>query len=191
MKDSESEFVRTKWEQLRQILLEHAVRKGDFTLRSGKKSEWYLDTRQVTLLCEGAPLVGFLMANLIFEIRKNLTPVDYVGGMELGACPIVSSVVHQGRYSGFYVRKSEKTHGVSSRIVGNIKTLSTVMILEDVLTTGDSAAEAVEVSKKFGLGVVGVIALVDRCEDGSPLTSIEGVPTRSLYTKQDFFGEKK
>jgi orotate phosphoribosyltransferase len=181
IKEEHEGIMRNKWHTLRTFLQERAIKRGDFTLRSGKKSDWYLDTRQVTLNHDCAQLVGALVAEMI---RKLYSDTDYVGGMELGACPIVSAVVHEG-YEGFYVRKETKAHGVSSRIVGNVKFGGKTVLLEDVLTTGGSAEDALGVCAAFGLQVSGVIALVDRCEDGTAFKALSGIATTSIYTKGD------
>ena len=146
-------------EALKKLLLEKAVKLGEFTLASGKKSNFYLDCRKVTLHPEGARLI----AKIILEKIKGLK-VDAVGGLTLGADPITSSVVALGGIPGFIVRKKAKEHGTQQKIEGIIEPGWSVLIVEDVATTGSSALEAIQAVEEFGAKVVKVISVVDRQE---------------------------
>jgi len=149
-------------EELKKLLFETgAVKTGDFTLASGKKSNIYIDCRKITLHPKGAKLI----AEIVLEKIKGLK-VDAIGGMTLGADPITSSVVALSDIPGFIVRKQEKSHGTKQRIEGIIEKGFNVVIVEDVSTTGGSALEAIQAVEEFGTKVVKVISVVDR-EEGS------------------------
>jgi len=146
-------------EALKKLLLEKAVKIGEFTLASGKKSNFYIDCRKVTLHPEGARLI----AKIILEKIKGLK-VGAVGGLTLGADPITASIVALSDLPGFIVRKKAKEHGTRQKIEGLIEPGWNVLIVEDVATTGASALEAIRAVEDFGAKVVKVISVVDRQE---------------------------
>ena len=149
-------------EQLKRLLAETgAVRTGEFTLSSGKKSDFYVDCRKVTLHPQGAKLIG----RIILEKIKGLK-VDAIGGLTLGADPITSAVVTLGNIPGFIVRKKAKEHGTQQRIEGLIQKGWKVVIVEDVATTGASTLQAIEAAEAAGAKVIKVISVVDR-EEGA------------------------
>jgi orotate phosphoribosyltransferase len=154
----------TPKEELLQLLKQQSAFKfGEFTLSSGKKSDFYVDCRKVTLQPQGARLIG----RLVLEKIKGLK-VDAVGGLTLGADPITSSVVVLSDLPGFIVRKKAKEHGTKQRIEGILQAGWNVVIVEDVATTGGSALEAIEAAEAAGARVVKVISVVDR-EEGAAL----------------------
>lgn len=130
-------------------------------MASGKKSDFYIDCRKITLHPQGAKLIG----KIILEKIKDLK-VDAIGGLTLGADPITAAVVTLGNIPGFIVRKKEKEHGTKQKIEGLIKPGWEVVIVEDVATTGASALQAIEAAEAVGAKVVKVIAIVDR-EEGA------------------------
>jgi orotate phosphoribosyltransferase len=138
-----------------------AVRTGEFILSSGKKSNFYIDCRRVTLHPQGAKLIG----KIILDKIKGLK-VDAIGGLTLGADPITSTVVALSDIPGFIVRKKEKEHGTKQKIEGIMEAGFSVVIVEDVATTGASALEAIEAVEAAGARTVKVIAVVDR-EEGA------------------------
>jgi orotate phosphoribosyltransferase len=138
-----------------------AVKTGDFTLSSGKKSDFYVDCRKVTLHPQGAKLIG----KIILAKIKGLK-VDAVGGLTLGADPITSAVVTLSDIPGFIVRKKAKEHGTQQKIEGLIQAGWNVVIVEDVATTGASALQAIQAAEAAGAKVVKVISVVDR-EEGA------------------------
>jgi orotate phosphoribosyltransferase len=148
-------------DELKKLLLEKAVKRGMFTLSSGKTSDFYLDCRKVTLHPRGAKLIG----QIILEKIKGLK-VDAIGGLTLGADPITSAVVTLSDFPGFIVRKEEKAHGTKQKIEGIIEPGWNVVIVEDVATTGESALKAIKAAEDAGTKVVKVIAVVDR-EEGA------------------------
>lgn len=149
-------------EELKKLLKETgAVKTGEFTLSSGKKSNFYVDCRKVTLHPQGAKLIG----KIILEKIKGLK-VDAIGGLTLGADPITSAVVTLSNIPGFIVRKKAKEHGTQQKIEGLIEPGWKVVIVEDVATTGASALQAIEAAEAVGAKVVKVISVVDR-EEGA------------------------
>ncbi len=167
-------------------LTQHAVRTdGPFTLRSGEKSNWYIDARQTTFSGKGAWLVG---TAVLEEVPDG---VDAVGGMTMGADPIAiaTAMVAAEKGSGllsFSIRKEVKGHGVSGRLVGPIHTGSRVVALEDTTTTGSALVEAIEVLQEAGVEVVKAVALVDR-SGGAAAQRVEafGMPYVALVTAKD------
>ena len=151
---------------LLQLLKERAYKHGQFILSSGKESEHYVNCKPVTLSCEGNALLSHLM---IKEIEDNAVAV---GGLTLGADPLVCGVAQRAYYSGnrhvdaLIVRKNPKGYGTKEVIEGNKPPKgSIVTVLEDVTTTGSSAIKAVNVLRDAGYVVNRVVAIVDRCED--------------------------
>jgi orotate phosphoribosyltransferase len=149
-------------EELLKLLKEKgAVKVGGFTLSSGKKSNFYVDCRKVTLHPQGARLIAKIILAKIAGLK-----VDAIGGLTLGADPITSSVVVLSNIPGFIVRKQAKEHGTKQRIEGNLQPGWNVVIVEDVATTGASALEAIGAVEAAGAKVIKVISVVDR-EEGA------------------------
>lgn len=174
-------------EALRTLILQRALRFGQFTLASGKTSTYYLDGKQVTLDAEGARLIGEGLLDLFEETEMP----DAVGGMSIGADPITSAVitmsaVRRTPIRGFLVRKQPKGHGTNKFIEGPVQPGEKVVIVEDVVTTGGSSLEAIDRVEEFGLKVIRVAAVVDRMEGGSEAFADRGIPFSSLFTIRDF-----
>ena len=158
--------METHKKTLLHLLKERAYKKGNFTLSSGKESEHYVNCKPVTLSCEGNALLSALM---IEEIEKDAVAV---GGLTLGADPLVCGVAQRAYYSShrhvdaLIIRKNPKGYGTKEVIEGNKPPEgSLVTVLEDVTTTGGSAMKAVNVLRDAGYVVNRVVAIVDRCED--------------------------
>ncbi len=157
-------------EALRKILRERSVRRGrEFTLASGKKSTVYVDARVTTLKAEAMPLIGRLFLAKMAERRWRPAAV---GGLTMGADPVVAAIAHASagtaeEVDAFIVRKEAKKHGMQRQIegLGDREALD-VVVVEDVATTGGSAAKAIEACRAAGMIVLGAIALVDR-EEGA------------------------
>jgi len=163
-----------------------ALKRGDFTLASGRKSTYYLDGKQVTLDSVGARLVG----EGILELLGDPWPAA-VGGMSIGADPITAAVITlagiQGKeLLGFMVRKESKGHGTKRYIEGPVQPGTEVVIVEDVVTTGGSSLEAITRVEEFGCKVRKVIAIVDRLEGGQAAFKAKGYELVSLLTIRDF-----
>src|SRR5262245_38209148 len=131
-------------EQLRQLLKSQSLMFGDFTLASGKKSNFYFDSKKTTLLPDGAWLTA---REVLRMIREKGVEADAIGGLTLGADPIVCPVAALSHAEGrplraFIVRKEAKDHGTGKRIEGNLGPASRVIIVDDVVTTAGSTLQA-------------------------------------------------
>lgn len=186
-------FSTTMKDSLRDLLAKRALRVAgpgeSFTLSTGRKSTFYFNCKPVTLSSDGASLVadGFLD-----ELKSLPEPVAAIGGRTLGADPIVGAVMMRAlergvRLEGFYVREKQKAHG-TKELIANAPTPGTkVVIVDDVVTTGKSVIEAVDAAREAGCVVVGVIALMDRLEEGGDANIRARVPYyTALYTRHDF-----
>ena len=167
------------------LLKERAYKKGKFTLSSGKESEHYINCKPVTLSCEGNALLSLLM---IEEIEKESVAV---GGLTLGADPLVCGVAQRAYYSGhrhvdaLIIRKNPKGYGTKEVIEGNKPPVgSLITVLEDVTTTGGSAMKAVNVLRDAGYVVNRVVTIVDRCEDHK-VWEDNNIEFVSLFTLED------
>jgi orotate phosphoribosyltransferase len=173
-------------DQLISLIREKALRFGDFTLASGKKAKFYLDCREVTLDAAGAKLIGEAMLELI---AGNLP--DAVGGMSLGADPIVGAIITTAGLrglplKGFLVRKEAKAHGTGKFVEGPVASGQRVVIVEDVVTTGGSSLLAIERAEAVGLKVEKVLAIIDRLEGGREAFAAKGYELQTLLTVRDF-----
>jgi orotate phosphoribosyltransferase len=165
-----------------------ALKFGRFTLTSGKKASYYLDAKQITLDPSGAKLVA---EGILDMLGADDEMPQAVGGMSIGADPIISSVVvmsavHGTPLAGFLVRKEPKAHGTNQCIEGPVKQGDVVAIVEDVVTTGGSTLRAIERAEAFGLKVQRIIAIIDRKEGGDKEFSRRGYRFDSLLTIRDF-----
>jgi len=156
--------------ELADLLRRKSLVRGEFTLASGKKSDYYLDCRLTTLDARGALLTGYCILELLDQMK--IKP-DAIGGLSMGADPVVSaaivvSAIENRPLPGFLVRKEAKKHGRQKQIEG-IENLSgkKVVIVDDVCTTGGSTLEAIAAVEFAGADVVAVVSLVDREEGGS------------------------
>jgi orotate phosphoribosyltransferase len=149
---------------LLRLLATKSFRLGDFKLSSGGRSDYYIDCRTTTLDARGAQLTGQVFLE---EIQRRGWKADAIGGLTMGADPIVVAVsVTSGTLNGFLVRKAEKQHGTGQRIEGFREKGARVVIVDDVCTTGASTVEAIAAAREFGFDVVGVMCLVEREEAG-------------------------
>ena len=149
-------------DRLLELIVDLAVVHGRVTLSSGREADWYIDMRRLTLHHEGAPLVGRVMRQLTRDLRY-----DVVGGLTLGADPVATAMLHAGADGeGFLdacvVRKAGKAHGLQRRIEGPDVAGRSVLVVEDVSTTGSSPLTAAEALTEAGAEVVGVAVIVDR-----------------------------
>lgn len=147
---------------------------GDFTLSSGKKSDHYYDGKQLSQHHEGVRLIGEEILD-----RLDGTDVDAIGGLAIGAIPIVTAVTFASDIKGkpinsFWVREEAKEHGTRKKIEGQFRKGSKVAIVDDVITGGNSIKKAIEAVEAEGCKVVKVIVLVDRKEGGSERLREEG-----------------
>jgi len=168
------------------LIRERALKFGDFTLASGKKSPYYLDGKQVTLSAEGLLQISWGLLELLQGIQFS-----GFGGMSIGADPIVGGVLvaaaAQNRdLQGFMVRKEAKGHGTQRFIEGPISPGDKVVIVDDVVTTGGSALQAVDRVQEFGCEVAHVVGIVDRLQGGEAAFKARGLSFSALLTIRDF-----
>jgi orotate phosphoribosyltransferase len=155
--------------ELLQLLREKSLVLGEIILSSGQKSNYYLDCKLTTLDPHGAFLTGHVLLELL---KKNEIKADAIGGMSMGADPLVSAVavvshIEKTPLPGFLIRKEAKKHGRMKQIEGLGKDVKDVVIVDEVCTTGKATQEAIDAVEKECYRVVAVISLVDREEGGS------------------------
>lgn len=172
---------------LRDLLLARSVRRGDFVLASGRRSSFYIDARLTTMSGDGLALIGGLgLDRLAF---RGWTP-RAVGGLTLGADPVAYALALTARRRGlpldaFTVRKQAKEHGTGKRIEGCFQPGMPVVIVEDVLTSGASARDAIKAVESEGGQVLGVMAVVDRQEGGREALEQAGYLVEAFLTASD------
>ena len=172
-------------DRLISLLDSRALKRGDFTLASGQKSTYYLDGKQITLHAEGNRLV----AEGMLAVIDSLDDVHAVGGMSLGADPIVGGILAASsspELVGFLVRKQPKDHGTQKFIEGPLQPGMRCVIVEDVVTTGGSSLQAIERVETHGAEVVCVVTIVDRMQGGREAFESKGYRLESLTTIEDF-----
>jgi orotate phosphoribosyltransferase len=196
------------------LIATHSFKLGDFTLASGKKSDYYIDCRITTLHAEGGRLSGLVLYDLI---REHAPDAEAVGGLTMGADPLVSNTASASAWAladyneiaelssaleldededpgpvpaliqGFLVRKAEKTHGTGRLVEGFLSKNADVVIVDDVCTTGGSTIQAIGATQKAGMNIVGILCLVDREQGGRPNieAAAPGIPFHALFTATD------
>ncbi len=199
---------------LLRLLATHSFRLGEFTLASGQRSDYYIDCRVTTLHAEGGRLSGLVLYDLI---RERVPDAVAVGGLTMGADPLVSNVASASAWHavwsareaeletsiglssaapapaapqilhGFLVRKAEKAHGTGRRIEGFSEAGASVVVVDDVCTTGGSTVTAIEAAREAGMHVAGVFCLVDREQGGRARieAAAGGAPFVALFTAED------
>lgn len=172
-------------DRLLNLFCEVAYQEGDFTLSSGQKSSYYINGKQVTL----HPMGGVMVGRLLLEKLPSTTVA--IAGLTLGADPVVTAVSIVGAYrdrpiTPLIVRKEAKGHGTQAYIEGPLLPAgSSVIVLEDVVTTGQSAWQAVERLRDAGYTVDTVLALVDRQQGGREFYREKGLKFESLFLISD------
>ncbi len=166
-------------EALRQHILDHSVKTGDFTLKSGRKSKWFIDSKQTVCRPDGMLLVADAVLDAI--------PADAtaIGGLTMGADPVAfmaaGVAATRGRaLKAFSVRKETKDHGAGGRVAGALDAGDKVVVTEDTVSRGTSLLEAVNVVRACGAEVVLALAVVDRGGTAEDLLGAEGVAFRAL-----------
>ena len=183
-----TEFKR----RLAKILVERSYKEGDFLLASGRRSDYYFDCRVTALHAEGSELIGNLFFEAVSEIIASGTPVKGVGGMTMGADPLVSATTvvssQQGKpLNGLLVRKESKGHGTNQFVEGlaNFEAGDPVVVLEDVVTTGGSLLKACQRIESAGLKIVAVCCILDREEGGREKLKEAGYELKALFTRRE------
>lgn len=184
------EDFQLKWDRLLALLKRYSFVQREVTLTSGKKSNFYIDCRRTALTAEGHFLSGWLFNHIL---QVQYPKVEAVGGMTMGADPLVSATSLMSHFShrplqAFYVRKEAKKHGTANWVeaAGSIGEGTRVAILEDVITTGGSTLKAIERVQAEGYEVCCVLCLVDRQEEGGAEAVSKRAPLKSLFTRNDF-----
>src|SRR6266446_1578037 len=177
-------------QDLLRLLASRSFRLGKFKLSSGSTSDYYIDCRTTTLDAKGSRLTGEVFSD---EIRQRGWKPQAVGGLTMGADPIVAAVsVVSGEFHGFLVRKAEKQHGTAQRIEGFREKGARVVIVDDVCTTGASTVQAIEAAREFGFEIAGVMCLVEREEaKGRPIVERAAAPAPfvSIFTAREVRAE--
>jgi len=169
---------------LLRLLHERSIRHGEFTLASGAHSTYYIDARPTTMSAEGLHLIGTLG---VAAIRAAGWRPVAVGGLTMGADPVAYAVALASRQAppvleAFSVRKEAKGHGTKRRVEGNFRAGDAVVVVEDVITSGGSALQAIAAVEEAGGRVLGVLAVVDREQGGRAVLTDHGYPVAVLTT---------
>ena len=180
-------------EQLRALLQQKSVCHGEFTLASGAKSDFYIDARITTMDPRGALLIGQVGWELVKETASKLgRRVNAIGGLTMGADPVALSIGVAAQLEDpstplqvFTVRKSAKDHGRLKRIEGNFSAGDSVVVVEDVITTGGSTIQAIEAIEEAKGSIAFVIALVDREEGGREAIERLGHLVVPIFTRSE------
>jgi orotate phosphoribosyltransferase len=174
--------------QLLELILQVSFEQRPVKLSSGQQSDFYLDLRQTLMRPLGQKLAGELLLGRLMVG----TWVDSVGGMAVGAVPLVSAVLSAAAHHdpgtkllGFFVRREAKAHGLGRQIEGGFARGQTVALVEDTCTTGGSTLQALEIVKKAGGRVARVLCLVDRDEGAAEAFAARGLTLESLFTRKD------
>ena len=174
--------------RLQEIVRAHSLKTGAFTLSSGRHSTYLFQLRQTTLLPEGAALIGEIIAE--YMRRENMASI---GGLEMGAVPIVSAVAaisHLKNHpvGAFFVRKAQKAHGARERIDGHLRHRGEVLMVDDVATTGGSILKALEGLKEEypEARVRRALAVIDREEGAAGNLAAHGVTLAAILKRSDF-----
>ncbi|MEO8364482.1 MAG: orotate phosphoribosyltransferase [Ilumatobacteraceae bacterium] len=169
---------------LRTHVLQHSLKTGEFVLKSGRQSSWFLDTKQTACRPEGILLVA--------NVALSLFPkeVDAVGGLTMGSDPVAFGLcaiaATRGRLMrSFSVRKESKDHGVVGRIAGALQPGDRVAIVEDTVTRGTSLFEAVDVVRQFGAEPIFITVIVDRGGTCAEMAYQAGIPYVPMLTAPD------
>ena len=176
--------------RLQEIIRKRSFGRGEITLASGRKSDFYFNLKPTMMDPEGATL----LAELTYEALKD-EQYDYIGGLEMGAVPLAGAIAQISWLKGhpiaaFFVRKKPKEHGARLAIEGlaGDETLAgkRIVVVEDVTTTGGSAMKAVETLREAGADVALVFTMVDRQEGAAEAFAAAKLPFRALYTAREF-----
>ncbi len=178
-------------DELLQHLLSNSFRTGEFTLASGRKSNYYINGKMTTLDARGAYLVARTFLAMIADDVPHA-----VGGLTLGADPIVGAMLSLAGLEdlplrGFIVRKQSKDHGTRSLVEGTLHEGDRAVIVEDVVTTGGSSLQAIAAVRAMGCEVRRVVAVVDREEGGKAALEAEGCRLEAIFTANELLAATK
>jgi len=184
--------MESDWKpRLIELIAEHAILRGEFTLRSGKTSSYYIDGRMITLHPEGARLIALGILDRIAD-----DSIDAVGGPEMGAVPMVGAVCAMSNemavtweeegLRGFVFRKEVKDHGTMKQIEGPLRAGDRVVVIEDTTTTGGQVVKCIQACREMGCEVVKVITVIDREDAARANIETEGCRFEPLTSIADF-----
>ena len=167
--------------------LQPCIKKGNYTLSSGKKSDYYVDTKILTI--NNFYLHGFTLGEVFYDKIKKYEGIEVVVGVPCGGIPIVCAIsntfnTHWSKVQCSWV-KDDKSHGESSVLAGSIQAGSKLVLIEDVVTTGQSILRAAQKVQNAGFIVLGAISLVDRNEGAKFLLSSQGIDYQSVFSISD------
>ena len=171
-------------DRVRELFLARAVAFGEFTLASGKTSNYYINSKKVLFHAEAITLIGELLADATADLE-----FEAVGGLEVGAIPMAAAALtayhRRGLHrEGFFVRKQAKGHGSRERVEGVVSSGDRVVVIDDVLTTGGSVVQAIEAVEALGAKVVRVVCICDRLQGARE--ALAAYDYRPLFTVRDF-----
>lgn len=174
-------------ETLRAHVVEHSVKIGDFTLKSGATSNWFLDAKQTACRADGIVAIADAMVEVL---GSDLASIDAVGGLTMGADPVAFGVVALLGARGyplrsFSVRKEPKQGGITGRIAGALIPGDRVLVVEDTTTRGTSLMEAVDQILEYGAQPVLMTVIVDRGGTCAAMAADRGIDYRPLLTAPD------
>ena len=173
--------------ELLELILEVSFRREKVTLASGRESDFYLDLRQTLMRPRGVALAG----ELVLTRLSTGAHVDAVGGMAVGAVPLVAAVLAAAARApsadlvGFFVRKEKKGHGLGRQIEGGFAPGQSVALVEDTMTTGSSTLQAADIVTEAGGKVARVLCLVDRGEGARAACAERGLELEALFDRED------
>jgi orotate phosphoribosyltransferase len=169
---------------LRRHVLQHALRTGSFTLKSGRTSTWFLDAKQTACRPDGILLVA--------DAALDVIPpdADAIGGLTMGADPVAYGIAAVAATRGrnlrsFSIRKEAKDHGIVGRVAGALQPGDRVVVTEDAVTRGTSIMEAVEVVRAYGADPVAIVVIVDRGGTCAAMAAAAGIAFHALLTAPD------
>lgn len=178
--------------RLLELLRDRSFERRKVTLASGRESDFFIDCKQTVLTAEGHALAGELMLDAALAAGS----FDAIAGVELGGCPLASAASLVSFQRGapkdaVYVRKDAKDHGSKRLVEGDTRLVAgaSLVILEDVTTTGGSTLKAVEKLRAAGYRVESVVSLVDRLEGGREAIEAAGLRFSAIYTRRDFIAD--
>jgi orotate phosphoribosyltransferase len=171
-------------DRLKELFRARALQFGDFTLASGKKSSYYVNSKKVLFHGEAITLLG----ELLYEATSDLD-FQAIGGLEVGAIPMAAAALiafhrHGRQLEGFFVRKKVKEHGGKEQLEGQVSAGDKVVVIDDVLTTGGSVVQAIEAVEAKGATVVRVVCICDRLQGARE--ALARYDFRPLFTIRDF-----
>lgn len=174
--------LKTKSDLLKDIIIENCIKKGDYTLSSGIKSDIYIDLKPLLFISESLYRIKDVV------IQQALWDINCVGGKGIGALPIIISLIQSGIFCsrGFILRDYVKSHGTQQVIEGNLYEHDNVLIVDDVVTTGESVMEVVKTVKYYNGRVRQIISIVDREQGAEKRFKEEGLLYTPLFKISEF-----